>query len=175
MTGILDWLVKVDEVGPDGYRGEREARADERARLVDELELLAIDPVRVALSIRALSGGRYQLTGRIDTQVTQSCVVTLDPMVSPAGDEMDVELWPAEEIGPLAEGEHSVLEADTPEPIENGRIDLGRIIYEHMAGSIDPYPRKPDADFEALKPTGPGFDKPESPFAVLARLKTPKP
>ena len=102
------------------------------------------------------------------------CVVTLEPVSAVARDELDVELWPAEDIGPMAEGEHSVLEADTPEPIENGRIDIGRIVYEHLAASLDPYPRKADASFDEIKPVGAADDKPESPFAVLARLK-PKP
>jgi hypothetical protein len=101
--------------------------------------------------------------------------VTLEPVAQAISEPIEVDLWPADEIGPLAAGEHSVLEADMPEPIENGRIGVGRIAYEHLAAALDPYPRRSDAAFEgrAQGPRGSG-DVPASPFAVLAGLK-PKP
>jgi hypothetical protein len=48
-------------------------------------------------------------------------------------------------------------------------LDLGPIVMEHFVLAIDPYPRAPGAE---LPDGGEGAaDSPDSPFAVLARLK----
>ena len=58
-------------------------------------------------------------------------------------------------------------EADPPEPIVDGAIDLGGITLEFLALALDPYPRKPGASFESSA----GDTGIESPFAALAKLK----
>jgi uncharacterized metal-binding protein YceD (DUF177 family) len=173
MSGILDWSLKVDDIGPNGYHGSRFAGPEERARLAGELDIVAVDRLEARVEVRMVGTGRYRLTGRVTGGVTQTCVVTLEPVQSPLDEELAVEFWPVEDIGPLAEGEHSVLEAEVPEPIEHGRIEIGRIVFEHVAAGLDPYPRKPEAAFDAeALGVGEQSSKPESPFAVLARLKS---
>ena len=49
----------------------------------------------------------------------------------------------------------------------NGQIDLGALTAEFLALGLDPYPRKPDADFQ-LRAIG---DPADSPFAALGKLK----
>ncbi|MDP2117169.1 MAG: DUF177 domain-containing protein, partial [Brevundimonas sp.] len=50
--------------------------------------------------------------------------------------------------------------------IENGQIDLGQYAVEQLALRLDPFPRKPGAEF--VQPPEPVEI---SPFAVLKRLK----
>ena len=175
MSGITEWSCKVEEIGPDGYAAERTATAAERADLTEKLEVDALDALSATVVIKAVGGsGRYRMTGRVRAAVTQACVVTLDPVSSSIDEEIDVAFCPPEQIGPLAEGEHSVLEADVPEEIENGRIDIGRVVYETLSAGIDPYPRKAGAEIESgVVEVGKADSRPESPFAVLARLKKP--
>ena len=61
-----------------------------------------------------------------------------------------------------------------PEPIVAGQIDVGRVVFECLAAAIDPFPRKPDAalDRSTSAAADGGAGKPESPFAVLANVKT---
>jgi uncharacterized metal-binding protein YceD (DUF177 family) len=59
---------------------------------------------------------------------------------------------------------------DPPDPIIAGRIDLGALVTEFLALSLDPYPRKPGVEFEDA-PTAPDDRLEESPFAKLAALK----
>jgi hypothetical protein len=47
---------------------------------------------------------------------------------------------------------------------------VAHYIVEHLALAIDPFPRKPGAEFEFTPPA-----EEESPFAVLKKLKDPKP
>ncbi len=46
---------------------------------------------------------------------------------------------------------------DPPEPIVNGFIDLGQLAAEFLVLGLDPYPRKPGAEFVPPEvPRGPG-------------------
>jgi hypothetical protein len=58
---------------------------------------------------------------------------------------------------------------DPPDPIINGRIDLGALACEFLALGLDAYPRKPGAEFAPIIEDA-GDDKPK-PFAALAKLK----
>jgi hypothetical protein len=61
-----------------------------------------------------------------------------------------------------------------PEPIVAGQIAVGRVVYECLAAAIDPFPRAPGAalDRTSTAPDGGSSAKPESPFAVLAKIRT---
>ena len=58
------------------------------------------------------------------------------------------------------------MDEDAPDVIEDGRIDLGQYAVEQLALSLDPFPRKPDAEF--VQPEEPGE---LSPFAVLKTVR----
>ena len=113
--------------------------------------------------------GQYRLAGKVAARLTQSCVVTLDPLSQRAEGTFDVEFWPAAELPQGGEEEVEALSAAEIEPIEHGRIDVGRIVYETLSAAIDPYPRKAGAEFA---PDVGGRPAGESgPFAALKKLK----
>jgi hypothetical protein len=63
--------------------------------------------------------------------------------------------------------EVEVTAEDAPEPLIDGRIDLGAIATEFLLLGIDPYPRKPGAVFQPPA----SADVAAHPFAELAALK----
>ena len=54
-------------------------------------------------------------------------------------------------------------ENDAPDPLIDGKIDIGALATEFVALGLDPYPRKPGVTFEPPS-DGPGSVKP---FSVL--------
>ena len=58
------------------------------------------------------------------------------------------------------------LDEDGADLIEDGKIDLGQYAVEQLVLSLDPFPRKPGAEF--VQPQEPGEI---SPFAALKALK----
>ena len=70
-------------------------------------------------------------------------------------------------------GALDVAEEPDPEPIAAGLIAVRRVVFEHLAAAIDPFPRMPDAALERDTATGaagaPGTS--DSPFAVLAIIR----
>ena len=89
----------------------------------------------------------------------QTCVVTLDPFPARVEEEVDVDFSASEAFrGTPAE------DAEMPDPIVDGMIDLGGLTAEFLSLGLDPYPRKPDASFAFEG------EADASPFAALAGL-----
>lgn len=172
MTSPLDWTLATSEVGERGRNATRTATAAERAALAAALELLSCDEFVTSYDVRATGGGRFHLEGGFEAKLTQACVVTLDPVNAKLKERFVVELVPAEEIPEAAgEEEQSVLEGDDVEPIRHGTIPLGRIFFEQLSAAIDPYPRKPGAEFDWKDPREAADKEKGGPFAALAKLK----
>lgn len=113
--------------------------------------------------------GRLGVTGRITADITQTCVVTLDPFDSILDEDVEVQFVEAAPPRRNATVEQEVeIDPDEPDEIVDGRVDLGSIASEFLALGLDPYPKKPGVAFASDAEGGPV----DSPFAVLARRGT---
>lgn len=163
------WNEPVREISERGLERDREATAEEKAALAAALDLVSVQSLRARYRIRPSAGGRYLLRGKLEATVEQTCVVSLATLTNKVSQELDVSFWPQADITPPAEGAVDLEDEAEPEPIEDGRLPVGRIIFETFAAAIDPFPRAPDAKLDWKTPEG---DAPTpSPFAALARLK----
>jgi uncharacterized metal-binding protein YceD (DUF177 family) len=175
------WVVEVRSIGESGQNSRFQASAEQCASLARDLDLISCNSLTVTYKLRSQHRGRYRLTGKILADVVQRCVVTLEPVPALLDEDIDLEFWPTEQLaatptpGVTQEGsdEHSdtadfdALGDEPAEPIDNGRIGLGRVVYELVSAGLNPYPRSPGAEFNwAVKDDG--ADKP---FAALAKLK----
>jgi hypothetical protein len=163
-------LINVAQIPDGGLHREIEADAPTRAVMAETAGLRDIASVRAAFDLSRRSGGRVHVAGRVLAKVGQTCVVTLEPIESEIDEEVDLIFAPTDEIAPqidVDDGESAV--PDTPEPIENGMIDLGRLAADVLYLAIDPYPRKQGAVFE---PQVAAVDPEDHPFASLKALQT---
>ena len=163
------WSEPVRDIPERGLERDREATIEEKARLAAALDLVSIDTLRVRYRIRPSAGGRYLLRGRLEATIGQTCVVSLATLTNTIAQDLDVSFWPAADITPPSEGAVDLEDESEPEPIEDGLLPIGRIVFETFAAAIDPFPRAPDAKLDWKTPED-GAAAP-SPFAALARLK----
>jgi hypothetical protein len=171
---VLSRPLKVDEIR-DGASGETTATQAEMEAIARLLDLVALEELTFIYRLDADGSGRLHLTGRLHAKATQTCVVSLDPIAASLDVPVEVEFWPAplvEELGRSAEEPGSLGLLDWPEPVVDGRIDLGPVIYEAFATALDPYPKREGASFDWSQglPDEPGRGK-SGPFAALAALK----
>jgi uncharacterized metal-binding protein YceD (DUF177 family) len=172
VSALITWIHDTDAIAEDGLEVERIATAEERAELAKALELVACERLETRYSIQPLANGQYLAMGMVEAAVVQSCVVTLEPVSSRIVEQFEVDFWPPEKLSEPSSGEFGVLTGRDREPIENGTIPIGRIIYEHVATGLDPYPRKEGAEFRWPNLEARADDEPrDSPFAALAKLK----
>lgn len=163
--------VRVDDVPETGRRVELEASEDTRAALAAPAGVDAVEHLTAAFDLTRRGDDGLHVTGRLNATVRQTCVVTLEPVVSKIEEAIDIDFTPAREIAAteIGEGEtHLVRSADDPEPLVNGVVDLGLLATEFLILGVDPYPRKPGVAFEVPKVAA---DPAANPFAALAGWK----
>jgi hypothetical protein len=110
--------------------------------------------------------GGVHVVGTVTATVAQTCVVTLEPVLNDVAEAVDLVFSPIQTDHEVRDLDLSNLEG-APEPLVGGVVDLGALATEFLILGIDPYPRKPDAVFEAP----PEKQGDEGPFAGLAALK----
>jgi uncharacterized metal-binding protein YceD (DUF177 family) len=170
MSTPLDWSYRVREIPETGLRETRSATAAERASVAARLEVVSCEALTARFDIRATGKGHYRLAGNVTAKLMQTCVVTLEPIAQTAEGTFGVEFWPPGSVPEQGEDEVEALSAAEIEPIEHGLIDAGRIVFEALSASVDPYPRQAGAEFQAAELDGP--DAPAGgPFAALQKLK----
>ncbi len=165
----LDRQVRVDDIR-DGEQGLIEASRTECGAIAKMLDLAALERLAFAYRLRRQAGGRIGLKGTLQAAATQTCVVSLAPVESRLEVPVEMEFWPLpliEELDRQAEDKAHPLR-DWPEPILEGKIDLGSVIYETFATALDPYPKREGASLEWRENEE---GKPKGPFAALAQLK----
>ena len=173
--------ILVETIAGAGLRVELLADAAERDELTRLNGAQAVDEVRASLLLRNEPKGGVWLTGEVRGSLVQTCVVSLEPFVAEVIQPVDLHFLPpagleafrAAQAKRLSEqGDADQEDVDEPDPIINGRIDLGAIAAEIFTLGVDLYPRKPGVVFD--EPAA-AVDAPEaSPFAALQALKHDK-
>jgi uncharacterized metal-binding protein YceD (DUF177 family) len=164
-------FVPVMQIPDGGLHREIEADEATRAAMAEIAGRREIAYARAAFDLKPRSGGQVHVAGRVQAQVGQNCVVTLEPLENDIDEEVDLIFAPSEQIPEIADDEDddSVTDmTDAFEPIENGIIDLGRLASDMLYLAIDPYPRKEGAVFE---PQVAASDPEDHPFASLKSLQ----
>lgn len=153
------------EVPESGLHVELEAPESVRAKLAERADLRALPRLSAVFDV-GRSGAGLRVVGHVSAVVGQTCVVTLDPIENAVEEAVDLLFQPGAPLTHSADhGADS--EEDPPEPLVGDTIDLGEIAAEFLMLAIDPYPRKPGAEFSAPSAESAG----EHPFAALAALK----
>jgi len=168
--------VRVEAIPRDGLETRIEADAGERAALAAFNGLPAVAALGAAFSLKHGGGGTILVRGELSAEVTQTCVVTLEPFEASISAPIDLRFAPADDASArpgaaASEAETTLVvgEEDEPDPIVDGVIDLGAVASEFLTLNLDPYPRKPGAAFESPASGGDGAS--DSPFSVLAERK----
>ena len=175
MTEVLfSRPVRVDALPKDGLTQAIEANPAERAALAALNHLPAIAKLTATFELRRAGRGAVRVAGVVHAELTQTCVVSLEPFEATVDEPVEVRFAPPADNGATRRGasagqtEAILTEGvDPPDPIVDGRIDLGALAAEFMALGLDPYPRKPGAVFAASADAAP----PDSPFDSLGEIK----
>jgi uncharacterized metal-binding protein YceD (DUF177 family) len=163
--------VAVDDLPDTGLHRAIEAPAEVRAELAELAGLRELPQLSAEFDILRLGtgvGAGVVVTGRVKAKVGQICVVSLEPMESEIEETVDLEFAPAAGAPVAKKARKRANGSDEPpEPLVDGRLDLGALATEFLILGIDPYPRKPGSQFAAPVVEDPG----EHPFAALEALK----
>jgi len=159
--------VAVEDIPETGLHMEIEAPAAARAGIAALAGLRELPRLAAVFDLTRRGAG-VRVAGRVSALVGQTCVVSLEPMESAVEEAIEVNFAPAAE-GLAAVPAHEIApdEQEPAEPLTGGKVDLGALATEFLLLGVNPYPRKPGAEFAPPK-LEEGGDKP---FAALATLK----
>ncbi|MDA7948301.1 MAG: DUF177 domain-containing protein [Hyphomicrobiaceae bacterium] len=170
--GPFSRAFKATEIPAAGIAETIEATGEQRDAVAALLGIVELALFRVEFRLISCGLRKFRLKGQFAADVVQNCVVTLDPVQNRIEEEFDIEFWPSSDVERMESGDGPQdmdVPVDGPEPLpENGMIDVGHVAYELLASALDPYPRKPGAEFSWKESDGGGGDSEgDKPFANL--------
>jgi uncharacterized metal-binding protein YceD (DUF177 family) len=161
--------VAVDDIPETGLHLEIDAPEPVRAEIAGLAGLRELGRLSGVFDLTRRGAG-VRVTGNVSARVGQTCVVTLEPVESDIDEPVDLRFAPRP-VAPASAKSETVAahtsDEDPPDPLFGGKLDLGAIATEFLLLGIDPYPRKPGAEFAPVK----ADDASAKPFAALEALK----
>jgi hypothetical protein len=171
MDGQDPWTepVRLSQVGRATLQRRIVADAKARRDIARRLGLERLDLLEAELTVAPWLDGA-EIKGRWRAEIEQTCGVTLEPLPSAPEGDLDLRVLPAgSPNAPEPSSEEEVIDPeaeDPPDVVEGDLIDLGALVAEQLALEIDPFPRKPGAEFvQPEEPPAP------SPFEALRKFK----
>ncbi|OEJ64618.1 YceD family protein [Magnetovibrio blakemorei] len=177
---VPEWsrIVRVDKLGAQLYSQDIKANADELRALTRRLKVDEVENVSAHVSVQLMTSGDVLVKASFQARVTQTCGVTLEPIVSDISSDFKVTYT---ENGMLSEASEEeeivglVDDFDPPEELVDGKIDIAEAVIEHLALELDPFPRVKGATFDGYSSGSWTENEPitekKNPFEVLAQLK----
>ena len=151
-----EWSVLVDAqtVTANPQKMRISAAEDVRKLLCERLDLATISSLSADVTLHREKGNVIHVNGLMKANVTQNCVVTMDPVQTQI--EQTFEGWYAdqdrivmlakarhERLGRLTDSEIPILEEkEDPEPLVNGMIDIGELVVQSLSLELDSFPRR---------------------------------
>jgi Large ribosomal RNA subunit accumulation protein YceD len=176
MSEPFSRVVRVDSIPRGGQTVAIEASPTEREALAALYRLPSIEALSAELTLTRSAQGEVGVNGAVHGRLTQTCVVSLEPFPTVVNEEVDVRFAElADDVAPRRLSKEpqtfSIDGEGDPDPIIEGRIDLGALAAEFFALGLDPYPRKPGVAFEVPRDR----EDAASPFSALGDPARKKP
>jgi uncharacterized metal-binding protein YceD (DUF177 family) len=166
--------VAVEDVPEAGLHIDLDADGHTRAAIAEAAGLRDLPRLEASFDLSRHGRGGLRVDGEMSATVGQTCVVSLEPIESDIRETIDLVFTPSAGATLADESGAATMQfgdAEPPEPLIGGEVDLGAIVTEFLMLGIDPYPRKEGAEFE---PPARQEDPSGHPFAALAALKKAK-
>ncbi|MBZ9744362.1 DUF177 domain-containing protein [Mesorhizobium sp. CO1-1-7] len=175
MQSPVSFFANVARLPHKGLPVVIEADAAQRAALAEAHGLLSVETYRAELLVTSWKRNGVKVSGRVEADITQACIVTLDSIEAHVEEPFEALLLPEDsKLGRqgFEGGGEILLDADgpdSPETFSGDTIDVGALAEQFFGLAIDPYPRKPGASIGADDDTGPAENEFQQKLRSLLR------
>ena len=164
--------IDVARIGSVETVHEISATPAEREALARRFGLLGLARLEARIRLRrGHAGTQLHLAGHLTADVTQACVVSLEPVQNHVEEDFTVV------YGDLPEDADVSVDVDDEsvvEPWPEGPLDVGEAVAQELALALDPYPHAPGATIESAPGLESGGADRVNPFSVLTNLRKTK-
>ena len=147
----LSYPVSVDGIRDEGEEHRILADETERRALAVRFDLQGLPSLSAVLQVRRLPHRcAVRVDGVLEAEAWQTCVVTLEPVLSRVEDRFTILFDSA--AGADVDGVE-VIEAENAEdvePLEGDTLDLGELVATQLSLALPAYPRAPGAERSAV-------------------------
>lgn len=168
-----DVTIRADQIPAAGRELHVVADADQLDRLTGLMNVSALNSFRADLRAEKFRGGIH-VTGELNAEVTQPCVVSFVPVVQNIAEPVDRVFLPGEDrtydSSPGSDTFVDLEADDLPDHFDGPKLDLTPLLLEILGLAVDLYPRAPGAELPA--DIDDGEDEELNPFAALKAIKT---
>ena len=164
---------EVARLGAGVKRYKIEPTEQERKALAKRLQIVSVDKFCAEIALSAKKRGSVvTLQGSFEADVTQSCVVTLEPVKEHIAETFSL-VYSEQTTEDGLEIDVHYDDRDPYEPIIDGKIDIAEAACEHLALALNPFPRAEGAHFVDIieDDTTPAPTRVKGAFDALAALK----
>lgn len=177
----LTYPVNVNTLPTNGLKVTLDPDASELSEIADQAGVLSIDRFNSELVVKRWRRNGVTIFGKINAEITQECVVSLEPVNSKISEEIERTFLPegSKLTKPKLSSDGEIIldyeGKDEPDIFVGDTIDIWEVVMENVLLAIDPFPRSPllpDKEFSVDTDKGKVQDK-VSPFAALKGLIKP--
>ena len=153
----------LEDIPETGMHLEIDAPESTRSEIVPLAGVRELPRLSAAFHL-SRGGAGVRVTGQVSARVGQTCVVTLEPIENGLEEQVDLMF----SLASTGASQTDTKDGDEPpEPLVDGKLDLGAIATEFLLLGIDPYPRKAGVEFAPVI----ADDGSAKPFPALEALK----
>jgi hypothetical protein len=151
----VSFLAHIARLPKAGLPVAIDADVQQRERLAAIHGLDAVDRFHAELLVTSWKRNGVRVEGRVEADIVQSCVVSLEPVENHIDEAVSAVFLPEdsrlgrEGFGSGGEIVLSYDGPDSPETFAGDTIDVGALAEEFFGLAIDPYPRKPGVELPA--------------------------
>ncbi len=173
----VSFTAHVSRLPQRGMNVVIDADARQRAALAEVHGIVSVERFRSELLVVGWKRNGVRVEGRVEADITQECVVTLQPMHNRIDEPVSAVFLPADsKLGRLGfDGGGEIMidpeGEDSPETFSGDTIDIGQLAEQIFGLAIDPYPRSGQAVVPGLESAG---SREETEWQAKLRLLGPK-
>jgi uncharacterized metal-binding protein YceD (DUF177 family) len=151
-------LIPARTIGSRAKRLDFAATPQEALALANRCGIASLERLDATVTLRRIRGGTMiRADSHLIADVVQTCVITLEPVSQRVDERFTVIFTPSVPPTtslPMESSPQDIApdEEDTEPFSEDGDLDLGELITQHLILGLPPYPRHPDAHFSWQEP-----------------------
>jgi hypothetical protein len=187
------YFVVADNIGSKPVELTISSNEHQNKDIARRLGLDKIEDLSAALVLERQGKGNVILvSGSFEAHIQQQCIVSNESQSETISDRIEAWYTDHDEAVSLTKVRHERLsrmidselplleEKDDPEPIIDGKIDLGELVIQHLSLSLNPYPKTTDKGYDiddhnvtvtSVDSVGNSNKKTNKPFSELKNWK----
>jgi len=149
------------------------AEASENISIAKRLNVNEVKGFSANVKVSLKGAGVILVEANFKAEITQQCAISLKPVKNQIETSFEAFFTEEKYELPVCENMASIIpenDEEAPEYIDNGQIDLGDLLVQHLSLEIDLFPKAEGADFSEVLENNGIKNENNNPFSVLASL-----